>query len=88
MNSSGLIYSSPDSGSLTALELKRAFVWADTCTGSSEPMRVSLTASFTATALGIVGVIGAVSGTGKVGVVEGWGLLDRESGLKTKQGWL
>lgn len=69
MNSSGPMYSSPDPASLTALELKRALVWADTCTGSSEPMRVSLTASFTATALGIVEVVGAVSGTRKVCVV-------------------
>lgn len=73
MNSSGPMDSSPDSASLTALELKRAFVWADTCTGSSEPMRVSLTASFTATALGIVEMNGAVSGTRKGCVVERWG---------------
>lgn len=70
MNSSGPMYSSPDPASLTALELKRAFVWADTCTGSSEPMRVSLTASFTATALGIMEIIGAVSGTSTGCVVE------------------
>lgn len=80
MNSSWPMYSSPDAGSLTALELKRAFVEADTCTGSSEPMRVSLTASFTATALGIVEVVGAVSGTRRVGVcvVEGWGWMGIE----------
>lgn len=70
-----------------ALELKRAFVWADTCTGSSEPMRVSLTASFTATALDIVGELALSQGQGGymwLAGGEGW----VESGLETTEGWL
>ena len=51
MNSSWLMYSSPVSGSLTALLKNRDLVWDDSWTGSSEPTRVSLTASLTAVIL-------------------------------------
>lgn len=57
MNSSGPSERAPVSGSWEAWALNLAFVWVDTCTGSSEPMRLSLTASLTVTAEDMVGVV-------------------------------
>ena len=55
MNSSGPIYSSPVSASFIAWLAKRAFVCEESCIGSFEPIRLSLTASFTDVAVDMVG---------------------------------
>ena len=54
MNSSGPMKSSPVSGSLTALLLNRALMFDDHCTVSSEPIRLSFTASLTVVEVGAI----------------------------------
>lgn len=51
MNSSGPMYNSPVVGSVSALLVKRSFVWAETWLCSSEPTRLSLTTPVTAAIL-------------------------------------